>query len=515
MTRLGKTLMLVAVVLALEGFWHVSPVSAAADITAVRGTFFDLIADPWDYDPSHEMAAARFLPDGLLIIENGIIMDFGPYEMLKDKYADINITEYKDRIIVPGFIDAHVHFPQTRVLGAYGNALLEWLEMSVFPEEMKYNDPAYAREGAKHFFDDLLANGTTTAQVFTTVSPVCTEVLFEEAMSRNMLLIGGLTGMDRSGPKANLDTAEDFYEQSKRLIEKYHGKKRVFYAISPRFALGSTPGQLELAGKLWKEYPACWVNTHLAESPEEIRAVLNSFPDSATYLDVYEKYGLVGPKFSGGHSIWLNDESFRRLSKLGASVTFCPASNLFLGSGSFQIGKAKDPKAKVRMAMGSDVGGGNHLCMLNILGDAYKVGMMNCTILQGTNDPRARDIPEAERNKIGAYRGLYSITLGGAEALYLDDRLGNFNIDKEADFVILDPDAGPPQLAWHQSLYGGPGAPKNLSDCANKFFSLMVLGDDRAIDATYILGKLAYKKGTGTIPPAQQESAPGATPTKL
>jgi guanine deaminase len=241
----------------------------------------------------------------------------------------------------------------------------------------------------------------------------------------------------------------------------------------------------------------------MAETPAVTHAVLSLFPGNATYLDVYEKYGLIGPRFSGGHSIWLNDESFRRLSKQGASVTFCPASNLFLGSGLFRIGKAKDPKAKVRMAMGSDMGGGNYFCMLNVLGDAYKVGMLNNTVLLGSNNPKTRDTLQADRNKFSAYRGLYSITLGGAEALYLDDKIGNFNVDKAADFVVLDTDAGPPQLPWHQSLYGGPGAPKNINDCANKFFSLMVLGDDRAVDATYVYGKLAYKKGAKTLPPAQ------------
>ncbi len=476
--------------------------SASAEITAVRGTFFDLIDDPWDY-PYNEAAAARFLSDGLLVIDDGVIMDFGPYEKLKDKYPEVKVTEYKDRLIVPGFIDAHIHFPQTRVLGAYGNHLLEWLQKSIFPEEAKYRDKAYAQEGAKHFFNDMLANGTTTAQVFTTVSPVCTEVLFEEAMRRNMLIIGGLTGMDRNGPKANLDTAKGFYEQSKKLIEKYHGKERILYAITPRFAYGSTPEQLEMCGKLWKEYPTCWVNTHLAETPAETHAVLNLFPGNATYLDVYEKYGLVGPRFSGGHSVQLNDESFWKLSRQGAAIVFCPASNMFLGSGLFKIGKAKDPKAKVRMAMGSDCGGGNYFCMLNVLGDAYKVGMLNNTVLTGADDPRTRDIPQANRNKFSPYRGMYAITLGGAEALYLNDKIGNFNVDKAADFVVLDTDAGPPQLPWHQSLYGGPGVPKNMDDCASKLFSLTVLGDDRAVDATYVFGKLAYKKGAKTIPPAQ------------
>lgn len=220
---------------------------ASAEITAVRGTFFDLIDDPWDY-PYNEAAAARFLSDGLLVIDDGVIMDFGPYEKLKDKYPKVKVTEYKDRLIVPGFIDAHIHFPQTRVLGAYGHHLLEWLQASIFPQEAKYNDPAYAQEGANHFFHDMLANGTTTAQVFTTVSPVCMEALFEEAMRRNMLVIGGLTGMDRKGPKANLDTADEFYEQSKRLIEMYHGKKRVLYAITPRFAYGSTPNSSNWRG---------------------------------------------------------------------------------------------------------------------------------------------------------------------------------------------------------------------------------------------------------------------------
>lgn len=481
-----------------------SVASVSSEIKAVRGTFFDLVDDPWDYYDNEE-AAARFLPDGLLVIENGIIRDFGRYEELKDKYPGIEITVYKNRIIVPGFIDAHIHFPQTRVIGVYGHHLLEWLNSSIFPEEEKYRDLRYALDGAKHFFDNLLANGTTTAQVFTTTSPVSTEVLFEEAIRRNMLVIGGLTGIDRSAPDAYVDTADEFYEQSKILIEKYHGVKRILYAITPRFAYGSTPKMLELAGKLKEEYPSCWVNTHLAETQEETHGVLSLFPDSPTYLEVYEKYGLVGPRFSGGHAIQLDDASFRRLSELGAAVVFCPASNLFLGSGLFQVGKAKDPGAKVLMAMGSDMGAGNYFSMLKVLGDAYKVGMMNSTALAGTNDPRMRDIPQAERNRFSAYRGLYAITLGSAKALYLDDRIGNFDIGKEADFVVLDPDAGPPELAWRQSLYGGSGAPRNIDEAANKFFGLMTIGDDRAIDATYILGNIVYKKGAKATPSAGQD----------
>ena len=469
------------------------PVSSfSQEVTAYRGAFLDMVGDPWTEKSQED--TARFIADGLLIVEDGKIKDFGDYESLKVKYPDVEVVTFEDRLIVPGFIDGHIHFPQVRVVGAYGDHLLDWLQNSIFPEENKYNDPEYAQEGAEKFFDFLLANGTTTVQSFLTTSQESVTAFFDEASKRNMRVIGGYTGINVHAPDYEKDTPEKFYRLSKKNIEKYHMKGRNLYAITPRFAYGSDKKELEMAQKLKKECESCWVNTHLAETPDEFYGVLAMNPEAEDYLEVYEKYGLVGPKFSGGHSIYMSDDAFRRLGESGAAAVFCPGSNLFLGSGLFRIGKATDPDQRVRLALGSDIGAGNFFNMFQVASEAYKVGMLNNLVLQGDLDPRHKDPHEAKRNKISAYRGLYLLTLGGAEALYLDEWLGNFEPGKEADFVVLDLDSGPQYMAWHQSLYGGPGAPGTKEDASNKLFSLIAFGDDRNIDKTYVAGKLAYQK---------------------
>ncbi|RFA11577.1 guanine deaminase [Subtercola boreus] len=463
-------------------------------ITGIRGTFFDFVDDPWKHVGDEE-ASARFLSDGLMVVEDGIIIAFGAYGEIIDEFADIDVTHIEHRIITPGFIDGHIHFPQTRVLGAFGLQLLPWLQKWVFPEEARYADRAYAKDGAVRFFDNLLASGTTTAQVFTSTAPVCTEEFFEEATRRSMRMIAGLTGIDQNAPDYFADTADSFYENSRTLIEKYHNVGRNLYAVTPRFAFGSSPAQMERCEQLKKEYPDTWVNTHISENPHEIRGVLALHPECDDYLAVYEKYNLVGPKFSGGHAVWLSDDEFKRIHDKDASVTFCPHSNLFLGSGMFRLGKATDPEQRVRMSFGTDMGGGNRFSMLAVLDGAYKVGMINNTILDGSVDPAKMATAESERNKLSAYRAFWSITLGGAEGLYIDDRVGSFEIGKEADFVALDWTQGPPGADWHSSLIADGGDPVTMDDAANMLFGIMIVGDERAVDETWVYGSRAYKKG--------------------
>jgi guanine deaminase len=459
----------------------------------IRGAFFDFIDDPWKH-VGQEQEAARFHPDGLMVIEDGKITDFGAYDAVARKHRELKITHIKDRLILPGFIDGHIHFPQTRVLGAFGEQLLPWLQTWVFPEEQKYSDRTYAKDGAKRFFDYLLASGTTTCQAFTSSSPVCTEELFDEAARRNMRTIAGLTGIDRHAPAEFLNTPEQFYRESKRLIGRYHKQGRNLYAITPRFAFGSSPELMKACQRLKREHPDCWVNTHVSENPAEIRGVLAEHADCADYLGVYEKYKLVGPRFTGGHGVWLSDDEFARLSKKGGAVCFCPCSNLFLGSGLFRIGRATDPKRRVKLSWGTDVGGGNRFSMLNVLDDAYKVGMCNNTLLDGSVDPAKHDQAEAERNKISSYRGFWSITLGGAEGLYIDDKVGNFEPGKEADFVALDWNGGPAALPWHQSLVVGKDGPQTVEQAADALFGIMMVADDRAVAETWVMGKRLYKK---------------------
>jgi guanine deaminase len=452
----------------------------------IRGAFFDFIDDPWKH-VGNEQAAARFHADGLLVIDgDGRIAAFGPFDELSPRHAGLEVTEIRDRLILPGFIDGHIHFPQTRVIGAFGEHLLPWLKKWVFPEELKYRDRDYARDGARRFFDNLLASGTTTCQAFTTTFAVSTEELFDEASRRNMRLIAGLTGIDRLAPPDYVGTADAFYRDSKRLIERYHRKGRNLYAVTPRFALGASPELMAACQRLKREHPDCWVNTHISETLDECEAMRQAYPDSPDYLAVYEKYGLVGPKFSGGHGIWLNESEFQRISKSGGAIVFCPCSNLYLGSGLFRIGRATDPAHRIRMALGSDVGAGNRFSMLNVLDEAYKVGMCNNAMVS--------DVAEAERNRISPYRGFWSITLGGAEALYIDELVGNFGPGKEADFVALDWKAGPLAQAWRQSLTIGDGAPRSIEQAADVLFGLMMLGDDRAVAETWVMGHPAYQK---------------------
>ncbi len=460
---------------------------------AIRGTFLDFVDDPWKH-LGREQDAARFLRDGLLVVRDGRIADFGPFAEVSRHHPGLAVTHLPDRLILPGFIDGHIHFPQVRVPGAYGNQLLDWLQTWIFPEELKYRDRDYAREAAGHFFDALLAGGTTTCLAFTTSSPVSTEEFFDEAARRGLRAIAGLTGMDRFAPDDCLIGPDDFYRETCRLIERYHRKGRLLYAIAPRFAVGCTAEMMDRCRRLKEEHPDCWINTHVSENPSEVRRARDQFPDCRDGTDVHARHGLLGPKFVAGHGVWLSDDEFRRFSKAGAAIAFCPLSNLFLGSGLFRLGRATDPDHPVRLAVGSDVGGGNAFSIVRVLEEAYKVGMCNNTLLDGSVNPRDQDLAEAERNKLSPYRAYYLATLGGARALYLDDVLGNFDKGKEADFVVLDWNAGQRAMRWRQSLVVSNAGPETVEQAAQLLFGIMTVGDDRNIDETWVAGKRAYRR---------------------
>jgi len=459
---------------------------------AIRGSFFHLVDNPWTLG-NEEAAAARLINDGLMLIDNGIIKALAPYDSLCDKLSNYRLEHIKDKLIVPGFIDGHIHFPQVRVMGAYGSQLLDWLQNSIFPEELKYRDRDYAQKAATHFFEALLGAGTTTCQAFTTSSPVSTEVFFEEARSRGMRVIAGLTGIDKFAPEEYCISPEDFYIQSKQLIEQYHHRDRCLYAITPRFAVGCSEAMMEACRRLKEEFPDCWINTHISENPSEIRQAKQEFPDCSDYTAVHEKHGLLGPKFTAGHGVWLSNDEFGRFSKAGAAVCFCPLSNLFLGSGLFRLGKAMDPDQPVRVCLGTDVGAGNAFSMIRVMEEAYKVGLCNNTTLDGSINPREQDLEESKRNKLSAYRAFYLATLGGAKALYLDDTIGNFEVGKEADFVALDLKAGQHALAWHQELTCDQGMPTTVQQAAELLFGLLACGDDRNVAETWVFGKRVYQ----------------------
>jgi guanine deaminase len=335
--------------------------------------------------------------------------------------------------------------------------LLDWLNRYAFPAEAKFANPDYAREVAGVFIDELLRNGTTTALVFGTVHPHSADAIFEAADAKGMRLIAGKVLMDSNCPEELRDDAETGYADSKALIERWHGKGRLGYAITPRFALTSSAEQLAAAGRLASEYPDVWIHTHLAENMDEVDEIARLFPDSRSYLDVYEQHGLLRERAVFAHCLHMDDEDRASMSTHGGAAAFCPTSNLFLGSGLFDLPAFRD--AGIRCGLGTDVGGGTSLSLLRTASEAYKVLHL-------------------QEHALPATRALFLATLGAAEALYLDDRIGNFASGKEADFVVLDFEGS--------NLTGRRTAA--AATIEEKLFALMTLADDRNIAATYVNG---------------------------
>jgi guanine deaminase len=433
-------------------------------LKAVRGPLLDFVEDPFYFDESESV---RYIPDGLLVVENGRIKACGAYSSLQSQYLNLEITAYPDKLIVPGFIDLHIHYPQTEMIGAYGAQLLEWLNQYVFPTEGKFQDANHARSIAAFFLDELLRNGTTTALVLTTSFPHAVEILFEAAQQRKMRLLAGQVLMSRHVPDFLLNDPQTAYQQTKAQIQKWHGNGRLLYAITPRFAITSTEAELELAGSLKQEFPDVYVHTHLSENLKEIAFTAELFPDSKDYLHVYEQYGLVGDRSIFAHCVHLTESEFQRLSEAGAAIAFCPTSNLFLGSGLFKLHQAKSTQYPVKVGLATDVGAGTSFSMLRTMSDAYK--MMQ---LQGQT--------------IGVCKAFYLATLGAARSLSIDDKIGNFEVGKEADFIVLDLQSTPLMAIRNPN----PQA-QTLDEIAEKAFAMMILGDDRAVQATYVAGELS------------------------
>lgn len=424
----------------------------------IRASVLHFIANPCD--TSDESASYEYLADGLLVVESGHIKllkafdesDYTQYERIED---------LRGKLVMPGFIDAHVHYPQTQMIAAYGEQLLEWLERYTFPTERQFEDKAHAKEVAAFFIKELLKNGTTTALVFCTVHPQSVDALFEEAQRYNLRLIAGKVMMDRNAPEYLLDTAESSYAQTNALIEKWHNHGRLQYAITPRFAPTSTPEQLALAGALKKQHPDVYVHTHLSENKNEVQWVKSLFPDCADYFDVYQHHNLAGSRSIFAHALHLSEHEWNAIKRTNSAIAFCPTSNLFLGSGLFDLEMAE--RMNARVGLGTDVGAGTSFSLLQTLNEAYKV-----TQLQG--------------EKLSAFKGFYLATLGGARALSIDDKVGNFVVGKEADFVVLN---------WFatdvQKLHA-----RYANNLEERLFALMMLGDERNISATYVSGKVVY-----------------------
>jgi guanine deaminase len=430
------------------------------NVKAYRAAILHSLADPAvvGVEQSYE-----YFEDGILLIENGKVAQVGAAAELLPKLAGVDVQHYRDALITPGFIDTHIHYPQTGMIASYGEQLLDWLNTYTFPTERQFEDKAHASDVAAIFLKELLRNGTTTALVFGTVHPQSVDAFFEQADKLNLRMIAGKVLMDRNAPDYLTDTAESGYAESKALIERWHGKGRLHYAVTPRFAPTSTPEQLELAGKLLGEYPDLYMHTHLSENRKEIEWVKALFPKRKGYLDVYDHHKLIGPRAVFAHGVHLCNEECQRLAETGSAVAFCPTSNLFLGSGLFDLNKLE--AHGVRVGLGTDVGAGTSFSQLQSLNEAYKIMQ-----LQG--------------KKLDPFKSLYLATLGGANALYLDDRLGNFLPGKDADFLVLDYNATPLMSYRMQQA-------RSLEE---RLFALTMLGDDRAVKETFAAGVSVHQR---------------------
>ena len=414
----------------------------------------------WPTDQWHQ---PEFFEDGILLIEAGKVLDLGPAERFITEGLDVTRCEhYPTRLVLPGFIDPHLHFPQVDVMASFGAQLLDWLNDYTFPAEARYSDPVFAAAAAESFLDLQLSHGTTSAFAFCSSHRNSVEALFDAAERRQLRMVAGKVLMDQNAPDAILDTAESGAQDSEDLIRKWHGRGRLGYALTPRFSGTSTSAQLQKTGVLAQEYPSVWLQTHLSENLAEIAWIKSVHPQYRDYLQTYEAHGLVPQGALFGHCIHLTESETERLAAAGGVAVFCPSSNLFLGSGLMPFEALQ--AAGVDLAIASDIGGGTSLSMLKTLADAYKV----CQLRQYVLDP---------------FEAFYRITRGNARATALEGFIGDFRVGQEADFVMIDP-ARIPLVARRAEA---------VKDLQEELFIYMTLGDEQLIVETSILGEPAYR----------------------
>jgi len=421
--------------------------------TILRGRVLSFISEPQGMD---DAGSYRYWEDGAITIEAGKIIAVGDFVATDDA----EIIDHRPHLILPGFIDTHLHYVQSQIMASYAGSLLEWLNTYTFVEEQKFSQQGHAEVVASAFYDELIRHGTTTAVAYCSSHPRSVDAFFGEAEKRNMLMVGGKVMMDRNAPEALCDTAQSSYDDTKMLIERWHGHARGLYAISPRFAITSTPQQLEAARALVAEHADCYVQTHLSENDAEISLSMQLYPDSPDYTGIYEDYGLLGPRTLLGHSIHLNHRETRVLAETGSVAVFCPTSNLFLGSGLFD--RERLSKAGVRIAVATDIGGGTNFCMLRTLDEAYK-------------------ILQLRGQRMNPFASFYMATLGNARALSLEGTIGAIAPGNAADLIVLNA-AATPAMALRQ---------QTISSLAEELFLLQTLGDDRSIAEVYVAGARA------------------------
>ncbi|PRC91107.1 guanine deaminase [Solimicrobium silvestre] len=415
-------------------------------------------------DPAFDSQATVWHEDGVLIACDGKVQAVGAYAQLKNTLAeDVVIQDYRGKLLMPGFIDTHLHYPQTDMIASPADGLLPWLDKYTFPTERQFSDAQHAQEVARFFLDELLRCGTTSAMVYCSVHPESVDAFFTESAARNLRMVAGKVMMDRNCPEFLQDSAEQSARDSEALINKWHKNGRQLYAITPRFAATSTDAQLKLAGELARTYPDTYLQTHVAENVDEVAWIKSLFPKARSYLDVYDYYGMLRPRSMYGHCIWLDEFDRSRMAQTQSAIAICPTSNLFLGSGLFNFDYAD--AQQVLMSLASDVGAGTSFCMLKTMNEAYKVARLGGTHLS-------------------ALRMFYLATLGAARCMQLEGVIGSFEIGAEADFIVLDLQATP-LLARRTAC---------TTSLEELLFVLAMLGDDRAIWATYAAGCLVHTR---------------------
>ena len=429
--------------------------------TAIRSAMLTFKKDPF----FHEMEECLvYESDAVIVMEGGKITQVGRAQDILSSLDGVEVKHYTDSIIIPGFIDSHVHYPQTEIIGAYGEQLLDWLNNYTFIAEQGFKNKEHASEVAKVFLKEQLRNGVTSSTVYCTVFPQSVDAIFEEAAKYDMRIMAGKVCMDRNAPEALLDTPQRAYDESSALIKKWHNKGRAEYVITPRFVPTSTPEQMEMMQALAAESPDMLIQSHVSENVNEVAWVKDLCPKAKDYTDAYAQYGLVRPRAIYGHGIHLTDRELSVFSETGAAVAHCPTSNFFLGSGCLNVKKLRDKNRPVHVGLATDLGAGTSFSMLQTMNEAYKAAQMNGT----------------------PYTSLHSFYLasrGTAEALGLQDKIGTIAVGMEADLTVLNLKSTP--IIDYRMKYA--------KDLEEALFIQMTLGDDRAIAATYVSGKEVYR----------------------
>jgi guanine deaminase len=429
--------------------------------TAIRGPALTFTGDPF---AAGVEATMRHESDAIIGMAGGKITHFGPADAVRAQLPPgTHIEEYgRDALILPGFIDCHVHYPQTQIIGAGGEQLLDWLNKYTFVAEQEFAGVDHARLVAGLFLDECLRNGTTTVATFCTVHAHSVDAFFEAAAARGMRTIAGKCLMDRNAPVKLLDSAQRGYDESKMLIKRWHGKGRASYAITPRFAPSSTPEQMESAGVLWKEHPGTYLQSHVSENRDEVELAHRVYPNRDGYLDIYDHYGQLGPRAIYGHGIWLTEAELHRMHETGTALAHCPTSNMFLGSGLFDLRKAKQHDRPVRVGLATDVGAGTSLSMLKTMSAAYQVAQLGGA-------------------RLSAAHAFYLATRGAAHALYLEDKIGSIAAGMEADLTVLNLKSTP-LIEFRM---------KQVNSLEEALFVQVTMGDERAVGARYVAGRSA------------------------